>query len=61
LKYEDLDAKNKKIADMQSDFITELKSVDNVVISAPLWNFGIPAILKSYIDLVVKVGETFSM
>jgi len=58
--YENLSDAEKKIADVQKKYIEQLKSVDNLVISAPLWNFGMPAILKWYIDLVVKVGETFS-
>lgn len=59
MKYEDLPETDKKIVEIQSKLIQQLKSVDNVVVSAPLWNFGMPAILKGYLDLVVKVGETF--
>lgn len=58
--YANLSEQEKKIADVQKKYIEQLKSVENVVVSAPLWNFGMPAILKGYIDLVVKVGETFS-
>jgi len=58
--YANLSDAEKKIADVQKKYIEQLKSVDNIVVSAPLWNFGMPAILKWYIDLVVKVGETFT-
>lgn len=58
--YANLSDAEKKIADVQKKYIEQLKSVDNIVVSAPLWNFGMPAILKWYIDLIVKVGETFS-
>lgn len=57
--YNDLDVEDKKIADIQQKYIEQLKSIDNLVISAPLWNFGMPAILKSYIDLVAKINDTF--
>lgn len=61
MKYEDLSDKNKKVADLQRKYIDVLKSVDNVVVSAPLWNFGMPAVLKWYVDLVTKVWDTFLM
>lgn len=61
MKYEDLNAEDKKIADLQQSYIDTIKSVDVVVVSAPLWNFGMPGILKAYIDLIAKVGETFAM
>ncbi len=32
---------------------------DKYVFAAPLWNLGIPAILKAYIDYVVVAGITF--
>jgi FMN-dependent NADH-azoreductase len=59
--YEALSPEDKKIADAQSAFIAQLKSADNLVIAAPLWNFGVPASLKAWFDLVVKVRDTFSM
>ncbi len=32
---------------------------DRYIIAAPMWNFGIPAILKAYIDYVSFAGITF--
>lgn len=32
---------------------------DAYVIAAPMWNFGIPAILKAYIDMIAQAGITF--
>ena len=43
------------------ELIAELKSVDHLLIATPMYNFSIPAILKSYIDHVCRVGETFTM
>jgi FMN-dependent NADH-azoreductase len=40
--------------------IEEFKSADKVLISAPMWNFGIPYRLKQYIDVIVQPGHTFS-
>jgi FMN-dependent NADH-azoreductase len=41
--------------------IERLQSADKVVISSPVWNFGMPYPLKHYIDLICQPGATFSM
>lgn len=33
---------------------------DRIVITTPMWNFGPPAILKAWIDLIVREGRTFA-
>jgi FMN-dependent NADH-azoreductase len=38
----------------------ELLNADIVVIGVPLYNFGIPAVLKGWIDQVARAGKTFS-
>jgi FMN-dependent NADH-azoreductase len=49
-----------KAAALQSDQLTdELLEADLLVIATPMWNFGIPSILKAWIDLVVRPGKTF--
>jgi FMN-dependent NADH-azoreductase len=45
----------------QSDLATtELLEADIIVIGVPLYNFGIPAVLKGWIDQVARAGKTFS-
>lgn len=39
--------------------IEELKAADTLVIGAPIYNFGIPAALKAWIDQVARAGITF--
>ncbi|MDP4026785.1 NAD(P)H-dependent oxidoreductase [Methylobacterium sp. NEAU 140] len=39
--------------------VAELIGADIVVIGAPMYNFGVPAPLKAWIDSVVRVGLTF--
>ena len=39
--------------------IAELKAADVVVIAAAMINFGMPASLKTWVDLVSRSGETF--
>lgn len=38
--------------------IDELVAADVLVIGAPLYNFGMPAALKAWVDLVVRMGRT---
>jgi FMN-dependent NADH-azoreductase len=40
--------------------VVRLALADRVLISTPMWNFGIPYKLKQYIDLIVQPGLTFS-
>jgi len=39
--------------------IDELKAADVLVIGLPIYNFGVPAALKAWIDLVARAGVTF--
>ena len=45
---------------VSDDLIAELKAADHIVIGTPMYNFSIPAVLKAYIDLVVRLGVTFT-
>ncbi len=40
--------------------IKELMEADIIVIGVPLYNFGIPSTLKSWIDHIARAGVTFS-
>jgi len=42
------------------DTINHFKSAAACVVSAPMWNFGIPYRLKDYIDVITQPGLTFS-
>ncbi len=39
--------------------VDELVAADIVVAGVPLYNFGVPAQMKAYIDNIVRVGRTF--
>ena len=39
--------------------IDELKTADHIVLGLPMYNFGIPSQLKSWIDHVARAGITF--
>ncbi len=40
--------------------VQELQAADIVIIGAPIYNFGIPASLKAWVDLIARAGLTFS-
>lgn len=39
--------------------IDELKSADVIVLGLPMYNFGVPSMLKAYFDHVARAGVTF--
>ena len=39
--------------------VDELLAADTIVAGVPMYNFGVPAQFKAYIDNVVRVGRTF--
>ncbi|QIW14989.1 FMN-dependent NADH-azoreductase [Pasteurellaceae bacterium RH1A] len=49
----------KALADLSDSLIAELNAADLLVVNAPMYNFGIPAQLKSYFDYICRAGVTF--
>ncbi|MEQ6249110.1 NAD(P)H-dependent oxidoreductase [Sulfitobacter sp. HNIBRBA3233] len=52
------DAQAEKLA-LSDTLIEEIRAADTLVISAPVYNFGIPSTLKAWIDQICRAGETF--
>ncbi|MEZ5481475.1 MAG: NAD(P)H-dependent oxidoreductase [Porticoccaceae bacterium] len=44
---------------LSNQLIDELKAVDTLVIAAPIYNFGIPATLKHWVDAICRAGISF--
>ena len=42
------------------ELIAELLAANEVVISTPMYNFNVPAVLKAWIDHIVRLNKTFS-
>ncbi len=42
------------------ELIAELEAADLVVLGTPMYNYGMPAMLKAWVDRVIRVGKTFS-
>ncbi|MEQ4922015.1 FMN-dependent NADH-azoreductase [Proteus hauseri] len=55
-----LSDKQKAARALSDELIAELKAHDVIVITAPMYNFSVPAQLKHYIDFIARAGETFS-
>ena len=41
------------------ELIEEIRHSDHIVLTTPMYNFGIPATLKAWIDLICRAGVTF--
>lgn len=44
---------------LSDTLVEELKAADTIVLGVPVYNFGIPAALKAWVDLVARAGVTF--
>ena len=52
------DAQREQLS-LSDTLVEELEAADTIVIGLPIYNFGIPAGLKAWIDLVARAGRTF--
>src|SRR5579872_5115897 len=43
---------------ISNELVAELQAADRIIIATPMYNFTIPAVLKAYIDHIVRVGVT---
>ncbi|MFV2038022.1 MAG: FMN-dependent NADH-azoreductase [Paracoccaceae bacterium] len=44
---------------LSDTLVAELRAADTLVIGLPIYNFGVPAAFKAWVDLVARAGETF--
>lgn len=56
---EDRSEQQKQALEFSDQLIEELRQADHIVLTAPMYNFGIPASLKAWIDLICRAGVTF--
>lgn len=45
---------------LSDTLLAELRAADEYVFGVPMHNFGVPAVLKLWVDQIARVGETFS-
>ncbi len=53
-------AAQRKALDVSDALVAELQAADVIVIGSPIYNFGVPASFKAWIDQVARAGVTFS-
>jgi FMN-dependent NADH-azoreductase len=44
---------------LSDQLVAELQQADTVILAVPMYNFGVPAAFKNWIDQVARVGVTF--
>ncbi|MFN7158897.1 MAG: FMN-dependent NADH-azoreductase, partial [Erythrobacter cryptus] len=47
------------LAEIADTLIAELQAAETIVIASPIYNFGPPASLKAWADLVARAGTTY--
>lgn len=57
---EDRNAEQAQIAGYADTLLAEVRAADVLVIGLPVYNFGVPAQLKSWFDQLARKGETFT-
>jgi FMN-dependent NADH-azoreductase len=50
---------NKRALALSDELVAEVLAADEIIIGTPMYNFAIPAVLKAWIDHVVRAGKTF--
>ncbi len=53
-------AEQKALLTLSDELVGDLKTADEYVIGVPMWNFGVPSMLKAWIDQIARVNVTFS-
>lgn len=56
---DDRDGQQQHVVDYSDSLIKEVKQADIIVIGVPMYNFGIPSVLKAYFDHIARAGITF--
>ena len=51
----------KEVLRVSDELVAELLAADHIAISTPVYNYNIPANLKSYVDHIVRKGRTLGM
>lgn len=56
----ELTAADRNVLALSDELIAEIKEADVILIGLPMYNFGMPAALKAWIDLVARPKVTFA-
>jgi FMN-dependent NADH-azoreductase len=50
----------RQVLSLSDSLLAELEQADEYVVGVPMHNFGVPSVLKLWIDQISRVGKTFS-
>jgi FMN-dependent NADH-azoreductase len=50
----------KELLSLSDSLLAELEQADEYVFGVPMHNFGVPSVLKLWIDQIARVGKTFT-
>jgi FMN-dependent NADH-azoreductase len=50
----------KELLSLSDSLIAELQQADEYVVGVPMHNFGVPSVLKLWVDQIARAGKTFS-
>jgi len=53
-------AQQKELLALSDTLLAELEQADEYVFGVPMHNFGVPSVLKLWIDQIARLGRTFS-
>ncbi len=57
---DDVSEEQQKVLAESDALIQEVVDADVIVISSPMYNYGMPAVLKAWFDQVIRIGKTFT-
>lgn len=49
----------KQILELSDTLISELEAADTLVLGVPIYNFGVPAAFKAWVDMIARARKTF--
>lgn len=52
-------SEQREILSLSDQLIAEIEEADTLVLGVPIYNFGVPAAFKAWIDLVARARKTF--
>lgn len=54
-----LTAQQQEVLALSDELISEVAKADIIVISSPMYNYGMPAQLKAWFDQIIRINKTF--
>lgn len=56
---EDRSDDQKKVLELSDTLIEEIEAADTLVLGVPIYNFGVPAAFKAWVDMIARARKTF--